>query len=276
MDITLIGQAQHETSKFPFFAHMLPIWKSILHTSRTAVGRVGVALLLGALLLSANDNQLYNFRHALDQREAAWVDSVFNGLSDDARFGQLFMLRAASDRDSAYEQQLDSVIRRYRPGGLCFFQGTPEKQASLTNRYQAASDSLPLLIGMDAEWGLGMRLRESTISFPKQIMLGAIQDNKLIYEFGQEMARECRRLGVQVSFSPDADINNNPGNPVINERSFGEDRYNVAAKCFQYMLGLQDGRVLACAKHFPGHGDTNIDSHLDLPVISVSRERLDS
>ena len=255
---------------------MLPIWKSVIHTGRTAVSRVAAALLLGAVLLSANDNHFYNFGYALDRRESAWVDSVFNSLSDDARFGQLFMLRAASDQDSAYEANVENLIRKYHPGGLCFFQGTPEKQASLTNRYQAASDSLPLLIGMDAEWGLGMRLKESTISFPKQIMLGAIQDNQLIYDFGREMARECRRLGVQVSFSPDADVNNNPGNPVINERSFGEDRYNVSAKCFQYMMGLQDGKVLACAKHFPGHGDTQTDSHLDLPVLNFNRERLDS
>ncbi|MEO6758351.1 MAG: glycoside hydrolase family 3 N-terminal domain-containing protein, partial [Saprospiraceae bacterium] len=262
--------------KFPIFVPMYPFRKSLSPTSRRATGRVGAALLLCAMLLSANNNHFYHFGQALDQREAAWVDSVFNNLSDDARFGQLFMLRAASDQDSAYEANVEHLIRRYHPGGLCFFQGTPEKQASLTNRYQALSDTLPLLIGMDAEWGLGMRLKESTISFPKQIMLGAIQDNKLIYEFGREMARECRRLGVQVSFSPDADVNNNPDNPVINERSFGEDRNNVAAKCFQYMLGLQDGKVLACAKHFPGHGDTNMDSHLDLPVISYSRARLDS
>lgn len=241
-----------------------------------ALSRTAVILLLSTLLLSTNDNHLFHYTHALDQRETAWVDSVFNQLSEEARFGQLFMLRAHSDKDSTYEQQVDSLIRRYHPGGLCFFQGTPEKQAVLTNRYQAASDSLPLLISMDAEWGLGMRLREGTISFPKQLMLGAIQDNQLIYEFGREMARQCRRLGVQISFSPDADVNNNADNPVINERSFGEDRYNVAAKCFQYMSGLQDGRVLACAKHFPGHGDTNTDSHYELPVIAHARDRLDS
>ncbi len=254
---------------------MSPFRKCLSFLSHSAWGRLGAILLTGGLL-STNDNHLFHYTHAIDQRETAWVDSVFNQLSDDARFGQLFMLRAHSDKDSMYEQGVDSLIRRYHPGGLCFFQGTPEKQAILTNRYQASSDSLPLLISMDAEWGLSMRLKEGTISFPKQLMLGAIQDNKLIYEFGREMARQCRRLGIQVSFSPDADVNNNVDNPVINERSFGEDRYNVAAKCFQYMSGLQDGRVLACAKHFPGHGDTNTDSHYDLPVISHPRDRLDS
>ena len=255
---------------------MTHFWNRLSLLGRTTGGRVGIILLVSSLLLSTNDNHLFHYTHALDQRETAWVDSVFNSLPDSARFGQLFMLRAHSDKDSTYEQQVDSLIRRYHPGGLCFFQGTPEKQAALTNRYQAASDSLPLLISMDAEWGLGMRLKEGTISFPKQLMLGAIQDNRLIYEFGREMARQCRRLGVQVSFSPDADVNNNADNPVINERSFGEDRHNVAAKCFEYMSGLQDGRVLACAKHFPGHGDTNIDSHYDLPIIAHPRDRLDS
>ncbi len=255
---------------------MSPIRHHLFPWVHTTGGRVGLILLLSSVLLSTNDNQFFRYSHALDQREAAWVDSVFNQLSDEARFGQLFMLRAHSDKDSLYEQQVDSLIRRYHPGGLCFFQGTPEKQAVLTNRYQASSDSLPLLIAMDAEWGLNMRLKEGTIAFPKQLMLGAIQDDRLIYEFGREMARQCRRLGVQVSFSPDADVNNNADNPVINERSFGEDRHNVADKSFQYMSGLQDGRVLACAKHFPGHGDTNTDSHYDLPVIAHPRDRLDS
>jgi len=254
---------------------MSRFWNFLSCLGRTTAGRVGAILLTGGLL-STNDNHLFHYTHPIDQRETAWVDSVFHQLSEEARLGQLFMLRAHSDKDSLYEAGVDSLIRRYHPGGLCFFQGTPEKQAALTNRYQASSDSLPLLISMDAEWGLGMRLKEGTISFPKQLMLGAIQDNQLIYEFGREMARQCRRLGVQVSFSPDADVNNNADNPVINERSFGEDRYNVAAKCFQYMSGLQDGHVLACAKHFPGHGDTNTDSHYELPLILHPRDRLDS
>lgn len=238
--------------------------------------KLPLAILAAALLaLSANENHQFNYGHNLDRREAQWVDSVFDALSPDERLGQLFMLRAHSDKDAAYEQGVEDLIRQYRPGGLCFFQGTPERQAELTNRYQAAS-RVPLMISMDAEWGLGMRLRESTISFPKQLMLGAMRDNRLIYDMGREVARECRRLGVHINFAPDSDINNNPANPVIHDRSFGEDRYNVAAKCFQYMKGMQDGGVLACAKHFPGHGDTNVDSHFDLPVIPYSTDRLDS
>ncbi|MBK8555746.1 MAG: hypothetical protein IPL65_08235 [Lewinellaceae bacterium] len=235
-----------------------------------------IAAAVAVLAISANNNRPYNFRQALDLREEQWVDSVFQSLNQPARIGQLLMIRAHSDRDSAFEQEVEDLIRNYQVGGLCFFQGNPEKQAALTKRYQAASPHVPLLISMDAEWGLGMRLRESTISFPKQLMLGAVSDNRLLYDMGREIARECVRLGVHVNFAPVADVNNNAGNPVINDRSFGEDRYNVAAKCFQYMMGLQDGGVMACAKHFPGHGDTNKDSHLDLPIINQSAARLDS
>ncbi len=213
---------------------------------------------------------------SFDPRESQWVDSVFQALTPAERIGQLFMLRAHSDKGPEYEQKVADLIQKYRVGGLCFFQGTPERQAALTNQYQALSERVPLLISMDAEWGLGMRLRESTISYPRQLMLGAVRDDKLIYEMGRDIARQCRRLGVHLNFAPVADVNNNPSNPVINDRSFGEDRKNVAAKAFQYMMGLQDGGVMACAKHFPGHGDTDVDSHLDLPVIPHSLERLDT
>lgn len=213
---------------------------------------------------------------AFDPRESQWVDSVFQALTPDERIGQLFMLRAHSDKGSDYEQKIAEYIQKYRVGGLCFFQGTPERQALLTNHYQALSDRVPLLISMDAEWGLGMRLRESTLSYPRQLMLGAVRDNRLIYEMGRDIARQCRRLGVHLNFAPVADVNNNPANPVINDRSFGEDCKNVAAKAFQYMMGLQDGGVMACAKHFPGHGDTDVDSHFDLPILQHSADRLDS
>ncbi len=199
--------------------------------------------------------------------ETAWVDSVYQSLTDSQRIGQLFMIRAHSNKDAEHEADVEYLIRNYHVGGLCFFQGTPEKQLSLTNTYQAVS-KVPLLISMDAEWGLNMRLKSTTIAYPKQLMLGAIQDNTLIYKFGQAVAGECRRLGVHINYAPVADVNNNPRNTVINERSFGEDKHNVAAKCFQYMLGMQDNGVMACAKHFPGHGDTDMDSHYTLPLIS--------
>ena len=238
--------------------------------------RSAVVLLAALCALSANKNHRFNLAQSLDPREAAWIDSVFNALSEEERLGQLFMIRAHSDKGPEFEQQVEDIVRTYHVGGLCFFQGTPERQAELTNRYQALSDRLPLLISMDAEWGLGMRLKETAISYPKQLMLGAIHDNRLIYDMGRDLARQCQRLGVHLSFSPVADINNNPANPVINDRSFGEDRNNVTAKCFQYMMGLQDGGVMAAAKHFPGHGDTGVDSHFDLPVITHDLQYLDS
>jgi len=208
-------------------------------------------------------------------QEQRWVDSVFQTMDLDRQLGQLMMLRAHSDLGADHIAHVKREIAKYHVGGLCFFQGTPEKQLALTNEYQAMS-SLPLMISMDAEWGLGMRLPEQTIGFPKQLALGAIRNNELIYDMGAEIARQLHRMGVNVSFSPVLDVNNNPDNPVINTRSFGEDRYNVTMKGYQYMRGLQENGILASAKHFPGHGDTGTDSHYNLPVIAHDRARLDS
>jgi beta-glucosidase-like glycosyl hydrolase/CubicO group peptidase (beta-lactamase class C family) len=212
-------------------------------------------------------------RHTTNEK--TWVDSVFATMDLDQQLGQLIMLRAHSDLGAAHIAHVKNEIKQYHVGGLCFFQGTPEKQLTLTNEYQQLSE-LPLMVSMDAEWGLGMRLPKSTISFPKQIALGAIRNNELIYDLGAEIARQLHRIGVNVSFSPVLDVNNNPNNPVINTRSFGEDRYNVTIKGYQYMRGLQENGILASAKHFPGHGDTGVDSHYDLPVIAHDRARLDS
>ncbi|HRF37756.1 MAG TPA: glycoside hydrolase family 3 N-terminal domain-containing protein [Saprospiraceae bacterium] len=208
--------------------------------------------------------------------EDRWVDSMFNVLTPDERLGQLFMIRAHSDKGADHIAGVEKLIREYHVGALCFFQGTPVKQVELTNRYQALTRHIPLMVAIDGEWGLGMRLKENTISYPRQLPLGAIQDNWLIYEFGKEVARQCRRIGIHVNFAPVADVNNNAANPVINTRSFGEDRYNVAVKSNMYAKGMQDNGVMACAKHFPGHGDTDVDSHLDLPSITHDRARLDS
>jgi beta-N-acetylhexosaminidase len=199
--------------------------------------------------------------------EDRWVDSIYQNLTDTQRIGQLFMIRAHSNLGSDHIAQVEYLIKKYHIGSLCFFQGTPEKQLELTNRYQVLS-KIPLFVAMDAEWGLNMRLRSATIAYPKQIMLGAITDNQLIYQFGAAVAKECKRLGVHINFAPSIDINNNPNNPVINERSFGDNMYNVAAKGYAYAKGMQDNGVMACAKHFPGHGDTDVDSHFDLPVVN--------
>ena len=208
------------------------------------------------------------------RNESHWADSVLSTLSLDERIAQLVMVAAYSNKDAKHEAATEALIRERGIGGLIFFQGGPARQASLTNRYQASART-PLLLGMDLEWGLGMRL-DSTMKFPRQMALGALQEDSLIEEMGLEIARQMNRLGVHVSFSPVVDVNNNPANPVINDRSFGEDRENVARKGIAYMRGLQRGGVIATAKHVPGHGDVDSDSHHTLPLIAHSRTRLDS
>jgi beta-glucosidase-like glycosyl hydrolase len=211
---------------------------------------------------------------ALLGRQNHWVDSVYKKLNKKRRIAQLFFVRAHTDRGQAFEDSVGQVIKDQQVGGLVFFQGGPVRQAELINKYQTLP-RVPLLIAQDGEWGLGMRL-DSTISYPYQMTLGAIQDNALIYKMGQFVAYDFKRMGMQINLAPDMDVNNNPDNPVINYRSFGDDKYNVAAKGIAYMKGMQDGGILTTAKHFPGHGDTNTDSHLDLPLLPFSRERLDT
>lgn len=211
------------------------------------------------------------FLNALNTR---WVDSVLHTLTLDQRIAQLILVAAWSNRGDDHRTEILNMIREQKIGGLVFFQGGPVRQAKLINEYQAAS-KVPLLIAMDAEWGSGMRL-DSTIRYPFQMTLGAIQNNDLIYQMGQEIARQLRRTGVTMNFAPVVDINNNPDNPVINYRSFGENKLKVAEKGIAFMNGLQDENVLATAKHFPGHGDTDADSHHTLPLIEHPRERLDS
>jgi beta-glucosidase-like glycosyl hydrolase/CubicO group peptidase (beta-lactamase class C family) len=199
---------------------------------------------------------------------------VLATLSLDERIGQLMMVAAYSNKGREHEREIEDLIKQHNIGGLIFFQGGPMRQAALTDRYQKIART-PLLIGMDLEWGLAMRL-DSTMRFPKQLTLGALEEDTLITRMGLEIARQMKALGVHVSFSPVADVNNNPANPVINDRSFGEDRELVARKSIAYMKGLQQGGVIATAKHFPGHGDTDTDSHLGLPLIAQTRARLDS
>ncbi len=203
-----------------------------------------------------------------------WVDSVYQSLTPAKRLGQLFMVAAYSNRDDKHYQEIKKLIKIYNIGGLIFFQGGPQRQAKLTNQYQAATQT-PLLIAMDAEWGLAMRL-DSTYKFPKQMTLGATANNEVIYDMGAEIAKHSRRLGVHINFAPVVDINSNPANPVIGYRSFGEDKHKVSAKGIAYMKGMQDHGVIANAKHFPGHGDTGSDSHYTLPVIKHDKQRLDS
>ena len=206
---------------------------------------------------------------------ANWAKDKLSTMTLDEKVGQIFMIRAHSDLGQDHINKVKEEIKAYHVGGLCFFQGTPTEQAELTNSYQELSDT-PLMIAMDAEWGLGMRHKEDAISLPKQLTLGAIQDNTLIYNMGQRVADQLQRIGTHINFAPVVDVNNNAENPVIHNRSFGEDIYNVTTKSFAYMKGMQENNIIACAKHFPGHGDTNVDSHFDLPVIKHDRQRLDS
>jgi beta-N-acetylhexosaminidase len=203
-----------------------------------------------------------------------WVDSVMTTLDLDHQIAQCIWVAGYSGGDIAQEVEISDLIKRFGIGGIVFFQGTAEKQAKLTNYYQSIS-KVPLIIALDAEWGVGMRLL-NVDKFPFQMTLGAIANDSLIYAFGKDVAMQFKRLGMQVNFAPVADVNVNPRNPVINFRSFGENRDNVANKATMYMEGMQDNGICATGKHFPGHGDTNVDSHLDLPVITHNRARLDS
>jgi beta-glucosidase-like glycosyl hydrolase len=207
--------------------------------------------------------------------ELLWVDSVYNSMSLDERIGQLFMIRAHSNLGAKHEEEVKKQIAEFHVGGLCFFQGTVQGHERLIKHYQSLSKT-PLMIAMDAEWGLGMRLKEDGISFPRQMTLGAIKDQKLIYQMGQEIGEQLSELGIHVNFAPVADVNNNKENPVIHTRSFGEDPLAVAERCNLYASGMQASGIMACLKHFPGHGDTDTDSHLDLPVIPHDKDRLDS
>ncbi len=236
---------------------------------------INIAVLIFLMILIAREVNSQGKNHPFtDYLYHPWVDSVMKTLTTDQQIAQCIWIAAFSNRSIDHEVEVADMIRKYGIGGLIFFQGSGEKQAELTNYYQKIS-KVPLLIAMDAEWGLGMRL-SNIEKFPFQMTLGAISNDSLIYRMGKEIAYQCRLLGVHVNLAPVADINNNPSNPVINYRSFGEDKENVTSKSIAYMKGMQDNRVMAALKHFPGHGDTDVDSHFDLPVINHSRSRLDS
>ena len=226
---------------------------------------IGIALFIHAISFT-------QYKSTLPANQ--WVDSVFHSLSKKKKIAQLMIIRAHSNLSTDHIAAVTELIKKYDVGGLCFFQGGPVRQANLTNFYQSIAKT-PLLISMDAEWGLGMRL-DSVINFPRQLMMGAMADGQLVYKIGKAIGDQCKRMGVHINFAPVVDINNNAANPVINDRSFGENKIKVASFGIQYMKGLQDQGVMACAKHFPGHGDVTADSHFDLPVISKTKAQLDS
>lgn len=203
-----------------------------------------------------------------------WVEEKMSGMTLKEKIGQLFIHTVALQVTPQNKRNIQNAVKEYKVGGLLFSGGQLENQVNLTNFAQEMAD-IPLLLTFDGEWGLSMRLK-GTPSFPRNRVLGCIQDNTLLYEYGKEVARQCREIGVHVNFAPVADVDNNPQNPVINTRSFGGDPQNVAEKVVAYSQGLEEGGVLSVSKHFPGHGDTNVDSHKALPVLNFSMQRLDS
>lgn len=232
------------------------------------------------LLLFCQQAFTQSFSPVSNPTQKAWVDSVYATLNNDERIAQLMVVRLSSINSktkqvSFFESQVDSLITQYNIGGICVFQGSPVYQAEIINRLQAKAKT-PILMCIDAEWGVGMRMTDSVLPLPRQMMLGAIKDAGLVYQYGKLVGQQCKRIGIQVNYAPVVDVNNNPNNPVINDRSFGEDKYKVARYGIEYMKGMQDVGVMACAKHFPGHGDVSVDSHFDLPLINKTMAQLDS
>ena len=209
----------------------------------------------------------------LTQHNKEWVENTLKNMTIDEKIGQLFMPRGNYSGKGYDPQKLLRWVKDYHLGGFVFFAGQPTVQAQITNDLQAAS-KIPLFIGEDFEWGVAMRL-DSAVRFPYQMALGAMSGNEdLIERMGREVGRQCNRLGVHINYAPVVDVNNNPNNPVINFRSFGEDKTNVTRKALAYMRGMQSQKLITSAKHFPGHGDTGVDSHFDVPLITHDKARL--
>ena len=232
-------------------------------------------LLCSVCLLTAKAQTIPNMYRNVDQAKMNhWVDSVFDKMSYDERIGQLFMVISEPKSDNRTMQRLMRYVNEIKLGGILFHKGNPVTQAEVTNRLQKAS-RVPMFVSLDGEWGLSMRL-SGTTRFPINMMLGAIEDDKLITEYGKEVARQCKEMGIQINFAPDIDVNSNTDNPVIGLRSFGENPRAVADKGIAYARGLETAGIISVAKHFPGHGDTSDDSHNTLPAVHHDRARLDS
>ena len=205
-------------------------------------------------------------------KQEVWVDSIYNTLSIDQKIGQLFTIWVATKQGDDKMKEVSSIIEKNHLGGLIFSLGNIKDQAKYTNIFQSIS-KVPLLIGMDAEWGIGMRL-DDAFSFPYNMTLGALNDDSLIYNVGKRIGVHAKRIGIHINFAPVTDINTNPNNPIIGSRSFGEDKINVTKKSLSYLKGMQSVGIMGSAKHFPGHGDTSTDSHKTLPVINFSAKRI--
>ncbi len=203
-----------------------------------------------------------------------WVNQQLKQLTLEEKIAQLMMITVYPKQNEASKNEVSKIIETYKPGGILVMQGSPAKTASWINQFQDKSKT-PLLVAIDGEWGPAMRI-DSTVNYPYAQALGAIQDSTYIYQMGREYGYQLKMLGIHINFAPVADINTNPANPVINFRSFGEDKFNVAHKAWMVAKGMQDAGVIPVAKHFPGHGDTKTDSHLTLPLVPHSKERIDT
>ena len=228
-------------------------------------------LLISILFVSAFQVQAQQWKTGAYHHP--WSDSVLETMSLRELIGQTMMVAAWSNKDELHTIEIENLIAKYHIGGICFFQGSPLKQAYLTNYYQQQS-AIPLMIGIDGEWGLAMRL-QGVQKLPFQMTLSASGNEAIAYQSGNLMGQQCRRMGIHVNFAPDVDVNTNPSNPIIGFRSFGESAADVSQLGAAVMHGMQDAGIMACAKHFPGHGDSKSDSHLDLPIIEHDKTRLE-
>lgn len=238
---------------------------------RINVNRILAFLIFISLIFNTFQSKAQLYKDINNPLMDGWVDSVYNSLSVDEKIGQLIFVRA-NQSDKSYIDNVDNLIVEYNIGGVVFFRAPAVSQALKTNYWNSLAKT-PLMIAMDAEWGIGMRLK-NTVKYPLQMTLGAISNDSLIYEMGLQVGWQCKRMGIHMNFAPVVDVNSNSLNPVIGMRSFGEDPVIVAKKGYFYMKGMQDAGIIACAKHFPGHGDTHTDSHLTLPVVTAKKKDL--
>jgi beta-glucosidase-like glycosyl hydrolase/CubicO group peptidase (beta-lactamase class C family) len=235
------------------------------------VNKFSFVLIFSLLLINISALKAQLYKDYDSPLVTIWVDSVYNSLSLDEKIGQLIFVRA-NYSGKPYLKEVDGFIKDYNIGGVVFFRSDPLSQALKTNYWNSMSKT-PLMVAMDAEWGIGMRL-SNTVKYPLQMALGAVSDDSLIYTMGKQIAWQCKRMGVHMNYAPVVDVNSNAANPVIGMRSFGENPQSVATKAYLYMKGMQDNGIIACAKHFPGHGDTKSDSHLTLPLVSAKKKDL--
>lgn len=244
----------------------------LFHTHMKLVS-IAIFFVFFVMMNAAHAQNFYNASPEAQQ----WVNNTFQKLTKKQRIAQLMVVRLSARTDTGvvfYNDKVEKEIRKYNIGSVCLFQGAPVQQATFINQFQSIAKT-PLLFCIDGETGLGMRL-DSVTKFPDQITIGAVNDSSLVYRIGQAIGSQCRRIGIQINYAPVVDVNNNANNPVINFRSFGQNKYKVAEYGIAMMQGIQSQNVMACAKHFPGHGDVAVDSHLDLPIINKSLQQLDS